>query len=200
MLRSRGRSVVSQTERCGGGFQEHARSLPHGPIFRNIKIAVFLLVGFGMLSPFIPALVPGARAQSATFVYDNASRLVAVDNGSGIIAQYQYDPVGNLLSITRLNGTQLAIFTVSPNNGPVGTQITIYGDGFSTNPASETLTFPSGPEGRAGSQVNATIVSSTQTTIVAIVPTGCASGGTLTTPAGEASFAFAVTSSGTQPE
>ncbi len=190
MLRSTRRSLVRRMKRCEPAYQTNAGSLPEAPIFRKIGIVVFFLIASVTLTQFFPAFVPNARSAGPTYVYDSAGRMVGVNDGSGNVAQYKYDGVGNLQSITKPNGTQLVIIAVSPNNGPVGTQFLISGDGFGTSPAQNTVAFNNGHNG----QVNATIISSTQTTIVAIVPTGAAPGlNTLTTPTGEASLPFQFT-------
>jgi YD repeat-containing protein len=129
-----------------------------------------------------------AYAGNITYVYDPLGRLVGVIDGSGNAAAYQYNNVGNLLSISTTNSSRLSIFGLSPNNGPTNMQVTIYGDGFSTTPSQNTVTF--------NSQA-ATVTSSTQTSISTTVPAGVALGTgtvTVTAPAGSASAPFTVTS------
>jgi YD repeat-containing protein len=122
---------------------------------------------------------------SITYIYDAVGRLIAVVNASGNAATYQYDNVGNLLSTSTTNGSQVSIFALSPNNGPVNSSVTIYGDGFSTTASQNTVTF----SGQA-----ATVISSTQTTIATTVPTGAVTGSvTVTAPAGSATASFTVT-------
>jgi YD repeat-containing protein len=45
-----------------------------------------------------------AFADHARYIYDDLGRLVQVIDGQGNVATYNYDAVGNLLSITRSTG------------------------------------------------------------------------------------------------
>ena len=130
-------------------------------------------------------LVAASALADITYVYDAGGRLIAVVDGSGNSAVYSYDAAGNLLSITNSNGSHTAVYEISPNKGPVGTQVTIYGDGFSTTPSQNTVTF--------SSNKNATVTASTQTTITTTVPTGAVTGSvSVTSPNGSASTNFTV--------
>jgi YD repeat-containing protein len=162
------------------GPSNHLRSFwsPTSLLFRALALA--FAVGLS------PGLDRSAHAGNITYVYDPLGRLVAVVDGLGNAASYQYNNVGNLLSISTSNGSSLSIFSLSPNNGPVSTSVTIYGDGFSTTPSQNSVTF--------GGQA-ATVISSTQTTIATTVPTGAVTGNvTVTAPTGSASAPFTVTS------
>jgi YD repeat-containing protein len=109
-----------------------------------------------------------ASAQSAVqYVYDELGRLVAVIDTSGASAVYSYDAVGNLLSIVRRGSSDVSIIEFTPNSGPVGTLVTIYGTGFSATPNQNTLTFN-------GS--SATVLSATATRLTATVPAGATTG------------------------
>ena len=48
---------------------------------------------------------------------------------------YTYDAAGNLLTTTRQNSNLPSIIEFTPNSGPIGTQVTIYGTGFSATPS-----------------------------------------------------------------
>jgi len=54
-------------------------------------------------------------ADQAQYFYDELGRLVGVIDGQGNIASYEYDAVGNLLSISRSPVATPAITGVSPN-------------------------------------------------------------------------------------
>lgn len=54
-----------------------------------------------MLCVFVP--IP-TIADQAQYIYDDLGRLSQVIDGQGHVATYQYDAVGNLLSITRNTG------------------------------------------------------------------------------------------------
>ncbi|HZE71919.1 MAG TPA: IPT/TIG domain-containing protein [Pyrinomonadaceae bacterium] len=121
------------------------------------------------------------RAQAAsdiTYVYDELGRLVAVIDSAGETAVYTYDAVGNLLSISRFNSSVVSIIHFSPNKGPVGTPVTIYGTSFSTTASQNTVTF---------NGVAATVTSASATQIVTSVPAGAATGPiSVTSPTGSA--------------
>jgi YD repeat-containing protein len=122
-------------------------------------------------------------------IYDELGRLTGVVDPAGETATYIYDAVGNLLSISRQSSALVSIIEFTPNSGPAGTTVTIYGTGFSTTPSQNTVTF----NGTA-----ATVTSSTATQIVTTVPTGATTGPiNVTTPTGSAtsSASFTVTTS-----
>lgn len=128
-------------------------------------------------------LIPSAQAQSAgvTYVYDELGRLVGVTNAVGDTAIYSYDPVGNLLSILRKGPTDVSIYEWTPNAGPSGTTVTIWGSGFSATPGQNTVQF----NGTA-----AAVSFSSPTTLVVSVPAGATTGPiAVTTPNGSATSA-----------
>src|SRR2546422_1378143 len=108
-------------------------------------------------------------ASEAQYAYDDLGRLTTVVDEAGNTAIYNYDAVGNLLSIDRFTvpGSGIGIFTLLPGQGAIGSQVKIQGYGFTTTPANNTVTF----NGTA-----ATVVSSTTSTIVATVPSGATTG------------------------
>jgi YD repeat-containing protein len=73
-----------------------------------------------MLCMWVPAL---AVADQAQYIYDDLGRLSQVIDGQGNVATYNYDAVGNLLSITRSTGGVGAptITAIMPNTGNAGT-------------------------------------------------------------------------------
>src|SRR5262245_13863354 len=75
------------------------------------------------------------------YVYDELGRLIAVIDANGNAAVYNYDAVGNILSIARYTSSQVAIFAFTPRQGPVGTTVTIRGTGFSATPSQNTVSF-----------------------------------------------------------
>jgi YD repeat-containing protein len=119
------------------------------------------------LSALVGLLVSNAGAQVYTYAYDELGRLIAVVDPSGNAGVYNYDSVGNLLSITNTTASTVSIFTFTPNNGTSGITVTIYGDGFSTTPSQNTVTF----NGKF-----ATVTASTVATITTSVPTGATNG------------------------
>src|SRR5229473_2547662 len=96
----------------------------------------------GLLFSFILAFASPLWAQTnVQYVYDALGRLTSVIDPSGNVATYNYDAVGNLLSITRstTSPSALAIFGFSPSQGSVGQTVVIQGQNFSTTPSSNTV-------------------------------------------------------------
>lgn len=119
---------------------------------------------------------PGTAA--IQYDYDELGRLVGVVDTGGDVATYQYDAVGNILSISRQGSSQVSIVNFSPRTGPVGSTVTINGTGFSATPSQDMVKF---------NGTSATVVSATTTQIVTTVPTGATTGPiSVTTPAGTA--------------
>ena len=103
------------------------------------------------------------------YIYDDLNQLIKVIDSTGIVIQYVYDPVGNILQINRSTVVPgaLNIFNVTPLQAPTGSNVTIQGQGFSTNPALDVVTIGG---------VAVTVVSATATTLVVTLPAGAMSG------------------------
>ena len=82
-----------------------------------------------MLCGLAPTL---GGADTAQYFYDPLGRLIAVVDGQGSIAAYQYDRVGNLLSISRSTASPPTITSVSPNQLTAGDSalLMVGGTGF----------------------------------------------------------------------
>lgn len=123
------------------------------------------------LNAFIIALafwLPAAHADDVAYVYDELGRLVQASNATSEEAVlYAYDAAGNITSQRTIALTTLAIGHFAPGRGPVGAQVTISGTGFNAVPAANIVRF----NGTA-----ATVVSASQTQIVAIVPASATTG------------------------
>jgi YD repeat-containing protein len=105
--------------------------------------------------------VQGTANGPVNYFYDDLNRLIGVTDATGSSAQYSYDAVGNIVSIARITPTQVSILSFSPENGPVGTAVTINGTGFSTTASQNTVTF---------NGVAATVSTSTSTQLQVTVP------------------------------
>lgn len=117
-------------------------------------------------------------ASDITYVYDELGRLVAVVDPSGDTVRYAYDAVGNLLSISRQSSALVSVLEFTPDSGPVGATVTIFGTGFRSTLSQNVVSFN-------GATAALTTASTTQ--IVAQVPSGATSGPiSVTTPAGSA--------------
>jgi large repetitive protein len=118
------------------------------------------------------AFTPPLDAQSnnpVQYVYDGLGRLTQVIDPNGNAATYNYDAVGNLLSITRstTSPSGLAIFSFSPTQGGVGQTVTIQGQNFSATPSANAVQF----NGTA-----ATVTAATTNQLTTTVPAGATTG------------------------
>ena len=116
------------------------------------------------------ALAASALAQQPItfqYVYDELGQLIKVVDSTGIVIEYVYDAVGNILEIKRSTITGLALLDFTPKQGPVGTPVTIQGQGFSAIPADNLVRF----NGVLGS-----VTTATATTLVVTVPPGATTG------------------------
>jgi len=135
----------------------------------------------------------GGGGAGIAYIYDRINRLRAVVDPASDTAIYNFDAVGNVVSIQRQPSSTVAIIETSTISAPTGTTVRIYGTGFSTTPSQNTVSF----NGTA-----ATVVSSTSTQIVTSVPAGATTGPiNITAPGGSASTAgnFAVTATNGAP-
>ena len=136
------------------------------------RCLVFLILIITLLN-YSQAQTP---TNTSVYIYDERGRLTGVITPNGDVAIYAYDAAGNILSITRQQSSTVTIIEFTPNSGPVGTPVTIYGTGFSTTAGANTVTF----NGAA-----ATITSSSATQIVTTVPAEATTGPiAITTPTG----------------
>lgn len=71
-------------------------------------------------------------ADQAQYLYDDQGRLTSVIDSTGALAVYNYDSVGNLLSIDRFTppGSGIGIYLTEPNTGAAATPVVIQGYGF----------------------------------------------------------------------
>jgi YD repeat-containing protein len=133
---------------------------------------VLMSLGSGLHLSFqggVPSVgLSAARADNIQYVYDELGRLVqASDLTSGQAVVYTYDAVGNITSQTATSLNALSIGYFSPQTGPVGTQVSISGTGFSATAAANTVNF---------NGVTATVVTASQTQLVVTVPAGTTTG------------------------
>jgi YD repeat-containing protein len=141
-----------------------------GPV-RGFCIGVFLALA--MVAP-ICAQISQASFQ---YFYDDLGQLSKVIDSSGNELDYQYDAVGNILSITR--GTApgaLAILNFTPQQGGPGATVTIQGQGFSVTANANTVKFSGTP---------AAVTSATATSLVVTLPGAATTGPISVTVAGQ---------------
>ena len=108
------------------------------------------------------------RAQTSGYVYDANGRVVAVTATNGTSVPYSYNTLGHISQVgAPLSPGQLAIFAFVPTHGVAGTQVTIDGQGFSSTPANNAVSFNGTP---------ASVLSASATQLVVTVPSGATSG------------------------
>lgn len=133
------------------------------------------LISSAFLSVALLLMSPPTQAGSVQYFYDPSGRLNGMEDSVNGTALYNYDAVGNILSVSRQPITSLVVAQISPTRGGTGSLVTISGSGFG-NSSNTTVSF----HGTA-----AVITSITSTQIVASVPSAASSGNvTVTTSAG----------------
>ncbi|MDR0771241.1 MAG: IPT/TIG domain-containing protein [Burkholderiales bacterium] len=85
---------------------------------------------------------------------------------AGTVVEYRHDAAGNIVSIER-SGTALAINGFSPESGPVGAEVIIYGSGFSANPSGNAVFF---------NGVQTSVLYASNASLVVEVPAGATTG------------------------
>jgi len=120
-----------------------------------------------------------ALSQETRYIYDPLGRLIGVVDQDGRTTVYEYDAVGNLLTIRRTDiSAPVEITFVNPNIGPPGAFVEILGIGFSDVPNQNRIDF---------NAISALVLASGRTRLVTQVPNGATSGPiTVTTPSGSA--------------
>ena len=121
--------------------------------------------------------MPAQSALTFQYFYDDLNQLAKVVDSTGIVIQYVYDPVGNILQINRSTVAPgaLTIFNITPSTVATGGRLTIQGQGFSTNISQDSVTI----DGLA-----ATVLSATATSLVVLIPVNATSGSVAVTVGG----------------
>lgn len=133
---------------------------------RGLKqVKLFLMIGIALSVFCFP--IKAQTGGAAYYRYDANGRLIAVLSPTGEAVTYSYDPAGNFTSITRYAANQLSILDFTPGSGGVGTQVAIYGTGFSTTPSANTVKF---------NNVTATVTAATNIQLTVTVPVGATTG------------------------
>jgi YD repeat-containing protein len=140
------------------------------PHYRCMHWLCNVLLALALTTPVL-----AQQSGPVQYVYDELGRLSKVIDAAGNVAEYVYDQVGNLLEIRRSTVTGLALFDFTPRQGPVGTQVTLQGRGFSTVPSENTVAF---------NGTTAAVLSATSASLVVTVPPGAATGPIAVTVAG----------------
>lgn len=148
---------------------------------------LIMALGLTLLSP-VPSI-----ADQAQYIYDDLGRLSQVIDGQGNVATYQYDAVGNLLSITRNTGGIGAptITAFTPNTGNAGSSVNVSLTGTNLTGASLATNNP-------GILVRNVVTTPTSIAATFQIAFSAASGAatvTVTTTTGSATTSFSVNAS-----
>jgi RHS repeat-associated protein len=153
----------------------------------GVAATAIALVVAGLAWPSASRAAPDTAIR---YAYDDNGRLKAVTDPGSDTAVYFWDPVGNLLSISRHASSAVKVIQLSPGRGPVGSTVRIAGTGFSSTPSENTVEF---------NGTSATVQEAGPTELVVAVPAGAATGPVeVTSPGGAdtSSDDFTVTDAG----
>ncbi|MBE1161501.1 beta strand repeat-containing protein [Dyella acidiphila] len=135
------------------------------------RLLIWLL---GMLCALV--FTAGVQAQSTSYVHDANGRLIAV-SANNTSLQYGYNTLGHANQVNApISAGQLAIFAFMPTHGEPGAQVTLYGQGFSSTAANDSVSF----NGTA-----AAVTSASANQLVTSVPSGATSGPVSVTVGGQ---------------
>jgi YD repeat-containing protein len=159
-------------------------SLPRpfeGCVSASGSLLAWALVTTLFASAVVLSLVTAAHAE-IFYVYDNLNRLFAVVDEQANATTYTYDSTGNLLRIDRFDAAQqpgpVRITLVTPTSGRVGTEVQIFGSGFSPTPSQNSVAFTG---------ATATATAAAPNRLLTSVPSGATTGPiTVTAPLGSA--------------
>jgi YD repeat-containing protein len=144
------------------------------PMQRAIRLGAFLLI-------FCVSLLwrSTVEAQQVCYAYDGLGRLTGVIDQNNQAAFYDYDAVGNILSIRRQSPSgPVTIYSFDPPGNAPGGSVEIFGVGFSATPNQNQVTIGS---------VSATVTSTLPCALVVQVPGNAVSGQiSVITPSGQA--------------
>jgi len=132
-----------------------------------------MCASLAVLALFLGLGIP-SEANNVSYTYDAGGRLLAAFDGNGNVANYQYDQASNLTAIVTGSASSEYVFGYSPDTGSSGTQVTIYGNNFGSNP---TVTF---------NGAGASVISSSATQIVVTAPSSTSGTVSVTTSTGTA--------------
>ncbi|MEW6296218.1 MAG: IPT/TIG domain-containing protein [Thermodesulfobacteriota bacterium] len=144
---------------AGWGMAHPARALLRHPLVWWLSALLLALA--------LATVTQAQQPLTFQYFYDELGQLVKVIDSAGNVIEHVYDEVGNILEIKRSTAGQLAIFDFAPKRGPVGTAVTIQGQGFGATPPDNTVRF---------NGVSTEVTSATPTTLVAVVPPGATTG------------------------
>lgn len=104
-------------------FPHQGMFIRHWQTARSWRQVVIKTLYLWILILFIIGRSLVAHAGQPRYVYDDSGRLKAVVDLTGNTAIYNYDAVGNLLSITHQASSLLSLIDFSPKSGPIGATV-----------------------------------------------------------------------------
>ncbi len=140
------------------------------------------------LALLMPVMLPAQQPMTFQYFYDDTGQLIKVVDSTGIVIEYVYDAVGNMLEVKRSSVApgSLSIFSFVPQQGTTGAVVTIMGQGFSTTASANQVRFGG---------VVAAVLRATATQLVVQLPPGAGTGQvsvTVGTQTVSSSIAFSV--------
>ena len=131
------------------------------------SLGAFAIALFATACLVVPSASASVPSTAIRYFYTPNNRLSAVIKPEAEYGLYTWDAAGNLSSIARKSSTKLSIIQLEPTKGAVGETVDIWGTGFSTTLANDTVKF----HGTA-----ATVTAATADTLAVKVPTGATTG------------------------
>src|SRR5882762_10794259 len=115
--------------------------------FQSVWLRRGILAATFALFVLVPQFVRAQTPITFQYFYDGLGQLTRVVDSTGVVIEYVYDPVGNILEVKRNGITPgtLTIFSFSPGQGNPLTTVTIQGEGFSSTPSANTVLFNGAP-------------------------------------------------------
>lgn len=98
-----------------------------------MKATRILIALFALIAALLGAR--SAEAQQVCYANDGLERLIGVINENKDAAFYDYDAVGNILSIRRQSPTgPVTVYSFDPPGGLPGSKVEVFGVGFARQP------------------------------------------------------------------
>jgi YD repeat-containing protein len=161
-------SNLLHRERMG---QDSPSECTHSAQLERLKLRMLRLVVAVLAGLTLSAGTPLWAQTPITFryFYDDAGQLRKVVDSTGVVIEYVYDAVGNILEIRRSTSPPggLSVFNFTPGHGGPLTVVTIQGEGFAPVPSANLVKF---------NGVAAAVLSASGETLLVTVPFGATSG------------------------
>ncbi len=141
-------------------------ALWHG-LYAVRSLGAFAIALFATACLVVPSASASVPSTAIRYFYTPNNRLSAVIKPEAEYAFYTWDAAGNLSSIARKSSTKLSIIQLEPTKGAVGETVDIWGTGFSTTLANDTVKFHG---------TVATVSAATADTLAVKVPSGATTG------------------------